>query len=148
MQKLLLLLLVFHVANYEEALLQISFLATTDQIPQNPPKIPPRRTQPSKNSSEKRNPSHQKFLGEKLNSGKNSSNEKHPIPTNNSWNKKNPTTHQKILPRKNPTKILWKKNPTQQIFWEEDSSTRKFSNSFIHSITHSSRFPQILAQTS
>jgi hypothetical protein len=44
MQKLfLLLLLLFQVANYEEALLQISFLATTttDQIPQNPSRIPP-----------------------------------------------------------------------------------------------------------
>jgi hypothetical protein len=63
MQKLfLLLLLLFQVANYEEALLQISFLATTttDQIPQNPPKILPRKTQPTKNSSKKKNPNHQK----------------------------------------------------------------------------------------
>jgi hypothetical protein len=69
MQKLL--LLHFQVANYEETLLQISFLATTttDQIPQNPPKIPPRKTQPTKNASKK------KTLATK------NSSEKNPTPT-------------------------------------------------------------------
>jgi hypothetical protein len=61
MQKLFLLLL-FQVANYEEALLQISFLATTttDQIPQNPPKILPKKSQPTKKI-----PTYQKFFQEK-----------------------------------------------------------------------------------
>jgi hypothetical protein len=82
MQKLFLLLLLFQVANYEKALLQISFLATTtiDQIPQNPPKILRRKTQPTKNST-KKNPTYQKFFPKKKPLITKKSSEKNPTPS-------------------------------------------------------------------